>query len=422
MKRSHLLLLAGLLVAGCERHLEDPIFAYGSALDGTGAAWSGAALTVERAERLQGRDPASSPVEYQPFRELTSAADGEFVFEVLLRDARWLQRGQDYVARQFRASTPVVDGRQSWLTFDLYDDVELPPLGLWKSDLRTDERGLWFAAAPPAVVRPPSAKVMPAPTYPDGTEASDQGPPPVPVVQLLSGADGALVWQQTNAASPWRPSPWILEDFPELQAQVRAATWGAWYFEPLGGRSSQTQFRLDWRSERVPWPSGAMKPISRGTPGWPEVGESCPWTDGKLESVALASEHAISADELGVVLPRRAHLTRAVVRGLYVNQLDYWESSTGMPTLEVEGSSDGTDWVSLGTAPVEGKPEMSLFSNGLAGASPGPGDPQLRTQRGYLFGDIPLSANTEAMRVRLKVMHQGMRLQLWEIAELSLFE
>ena len=87
-----------------------------------------------------------------------------------------------------------------------------------------------------------------------------------------------------------------------------------------------------------------------------------------------------------------------------------------------EGSADGEQWAALGTSAITTKADMAYVSNTVAQRADGPYDPSLRAQRSYVFADLRLDSATPARVVRLVVLQEGTRVELTELAELSLFE
>jgi hypothetical protein len=439
MRASSLPLLA-LLVTGCERMPEDPIFMYGQVKHLDGSPAGGTPLRMDRALDSFDHLPGGSHYlegrvwKYEPFSEGTTEASGRFTLEALSQDlsaeAFVEESGyQGTLWHRFRVSPPLeADGSGVFVAFVADDDVELPPLQPWASGFAVgDGASLTFAAAPRAPELPPSA-TLPQVSV-GGSEDPIIAPPstPEPVVQLVGG-DG-LVWQQVAATSPWTPSPYVLEDFDGVEAQVRAATAGQWYFEPLLAEPSSLTFRMEWRSPRVALPAGARRPVSRGRPCSPgPVDRPCPYTDGKLESVVtlLPSDGSIfdgGVESLTFTLDAPTRLRRLVVRNLETT-LDY------QPRMRVvlEGSADGEAWTQLGSfvhVNHSDDPSRSLLDFALRDtATDSPFDGPMELWTPPVFLDAPLTGELPVRYVRLYVAPEDgtWKGRLWKLGEVSLFE
>ncbi|QSQ21978.1 hypothetical protein JY651_43695 [Pyxidicoccus parkwayensis] len=437
MRASFLPLLA-LLATGCERMPEDPIFLYGQVKHPDGSPASGTALHVDRALDSFDHLPGGSGYlegrvwKYEPFSEGATEASGNFTLSVLSGDLSNEAASESYygiLQHRFRVYPPLeADGSGVFVAFIADDDVELPPLQPWASGLTVgDGPSLTFAAAPPAPELPPSATL---PMYlSENTGESVSAPPstPEPVVQLV-GRDG-LIWQQVQATSPWTPSPYVLEDFAGVEAQVRAASGGQWYFEPLVAEPSTLTFRLEWRSPRVGLPGGALRPVSRNAPCSPTpVDRPCPYTDGKLEAVLTrpmveGAPQAPGVESLTFTLDAPRRLRRLVVRNLETT-LD----SDARMRVVLEGSVDGGEWATLGSFVHENHAEdpsriiLDFSLRDTGSDSPFDGKMELLTPPAFL--DVPLPQELPVRYVRLSVAPEEgtWRGRLWKLSEVSLFE
>jgi hypothetical protein len=434
--------LLTLLAAGCERMPEDPVFAYGRLLHADGAPHVGAALRVERALYRDGRDFLREPSrDFQPYSEGRSEATGDFTLAFLHGDVLEEDNvNYTYTQYRFRAYPPLeADGSGVFLAFNFRDDVELPPLQPWNPGLTVGDGPegprLSFAAAPSAPETPPSAE-LPWYAEEDGTQYIATPTVPEPVVQLH--AEGGLVWQQRGAASPWVPGAYVLEDFPGVEAQVRALTAGTWYFYPLASNSSDLTFRVEWRGPRVPMPGGTLRPVSRGAAcsPLPDGGSGpCPYTDGKLAPVETARSEPVpgepqvlgGVESLTFTLEAPARPRRAVLRGLEAGY-------TFLPALRVllEGSADGATWAPLASVPVVrfASEEQRWAFSGYSYEDleeDSPWDGPLNVFNGALWLDMPLTPGEPVRQVRLRVQADGAQVpttpqSIWALTELSLFE
>lgn len=427
--------LLALLAAGCERMPEDPVFIYGDVKHADGSPAGGTPLRVDRAlDTSDGTYDVEGRVwNYEPYTEGTAEASGSFTLEALAGDTwyeGWRQEGYyAFVQHRFRVYPPLdAAGNGVFVAFFFQDDVELPPLQAWDSGLAVGPGpSLTFNPAPPAPSTPPSATV-PEAAVGSGVPVKVPASAPEPILQL-HGGDG-LVWQQEHVTSPWAVSPYVLEDFNGVAAQVRAVSVGQWYFSPLGAESSSLTFRQEWRGPHVALPVGTLRPVSRGMPCSPTpVDRPCPYTDGKLEGVLLRPPGAPGGDgELGVesltvTLNAPTRLRRVVVRGLE-------QTISYQPRMEVvlEGSVDGGEWLPLGSFPVVNfDPDdaaRSVYQYALSDTeadSPFDGPMELYTPPVFL--DAPLTGETPVRHVRLRVKSaSGFAGRLWRLGELSLFE
>ncbi len=416
--------LVVVLVTGCETYPDQPVFVYGRTLRTDGSPFSNATLSFERRTNLEGPDAAGETSStFTPYKAVTTTAEGAFTLELLARDAEeTLPTGsQTY---RFRVCTPPEQGAMAVASFIFNaQDIELPALKPWDAALTVRESAtgpiVIFGPPPPAPEKPPSAK-LPAIFDSHGTPQLTTPTVPTPVVQLTSGE--ALLWQEPREPGAWTPTPWVLEDFAELQVQLRALSMGEWKFEPLWGGSSEVTFRLEWGSQREPLPGGTLQPLSRGAtcaPWW-EPGP-CPWTDGQLAPARLSDKQQ-EPTEVGIVLPAPAHLSRAVIRGLraeggfFPNQ-----------TLIIEGTENGSDWSQLASIPIPRmgtlEPRAPFASVGRLWAADSPLDGPLMLNGSPLFLDVPLSSTARVRQVRLYAENpEGRHTVLDSLAEFSLFE
>jgi hypothetical protein len=421
--RSVLCWLLALGVGGCERYPEEPIFAYGEVLHADGSPRPGLTLSLERAEApLNG--PLERPsVSFAPYTTATTGPDGRFTLELLAGDAQYFERAEGPFGVRFRLTAPLEEGQGAFLSFEQDDDVELPTLRPWDSKLASVEGAggpmLTFSPPPPAPVLPPAADV-PSLINLDGTEVPMLPLEPAAVLQVHQG--NQLIWQQREATSPWAPTPWMLEDFASPEVQLRAMSTGSWGFEPLGASSGYVDFRVEWRSERLPWPAGALRPVSRGAECRPAIASPCPWTDGLLTPTLMEGGMETFPEEVGVTLEAPTRLSRIVLRGMGVSP---WSDFKEKDLVVFEGSLDGTVWTRLATvAPFHEDRLLGYHFRNESWNSDSPFDPPLRSHQRYQFLDVPVVDAPQVRHVRVFVFLQesGRRLPVRELAELSLFE
>jgi hypothetical protein len=433
--------LLALLATGCEPLPEDPIFIHGRLLRADGASGAGTPLKVERALNTRGSlpEPNERIWNYAPHSTGTTEAEGYFTLEILSGDTY----GDSYTENQFldrrhrfRVVPPLeADGHGVFMAFLFDNDVELPPLQQWASGFAVNDgpggRTLSFAAAPPAPELPPSGKLV---EYfgPDET-TPELLTPTVPEAVVLLHGEGGLVWQQMKAASPWTLSPYLLEDFAGVEAQLRAATVGLWYFEPLGGQSSGLDFIMEWRTARLPLPAGGLRPVSRGAACSPSpVQGACPFTDGKLASAETNPPGAPSEDEedgvksLTFTLEAPARPRRLVVRGLETVLNTFRPPNK----LVLEGSPDGLTWSPLSTNSIVSfdpeDPRRWTFGAIRGTQADSPFDGPARLFYPPIFLDTALTVATPMRHFRLSAKEESQgRLvtsRLMRLVEVSLFE
>lgn len=441
-------LLSLFAATGCERFPEDPVFVYGKALSTEGSPLAGQVLTVERVpfQRFSGKAP-TAPAAFSAYGTATVQANGEFTLEFLYGDLE-ASLEDNFEQYRFRLALPLEDGRGTFLTFSVFEDAELPTLQPW-DDHATVSVGpggptVSFAPAPPAPELPPSGQLG-STVYSDGGYVDENGnyvpptePPrveilhpttPEPIVELSSG--GETLWRQLGVASPWTPSPYLLEDFAGPEAQLRALTVGLWRFNPLGGNSSTVEFRQEWRTARLPLPAGASRPVSRGASCQPSSQPGCPWTDGLLSPVAFTGDEApLPAEQpraLTLTLAQPTRLKRAVLRGLR-----YTHEYTGWEELWCEGSLDGEHWAPLGKVTVRDLDEQESgfrlqnqeFTTATSWDSPFDGKLELYDEAPE-FLDVPLETPEPVLHVRFRIETEApgdVGGVLKSLSEVSLFE
>lgn len=433
----HLCLVLPLLAAGC-RYPEDPFFAYGRVLQANGEPLAGATLTIERFPRpardfWEEPEPGGPPA-FTPYGTATTQANGYFTQQFLSGDVEEsASDGSFYVQHRFRLALPLENGQGTFVSFIFNGDMELPTLQPWEARLTVSQElegpTLAFAPAPPPAALPPSGKNRLLLLGPDGEEQVEMpATVPEPIVQLFSG--GQRLWMQQGVSAPWRPSPYVLEDFASPEAQLRAVSLGTWLFSPLGSAGSSVDFRQEWRTARLPLPAGAARPISRGASCQPSPPGACPWTDGQLASVGFffggPEEGPPSSLVITLAEPRR--LSRAVIRGL-----EHGHVFIGTERLRLEGSVDGESWLPLGDLVLRTRNRqqaaLDSFNESFAHTTSwdSPFDGQLeQLDRLPVFADVPLRSAEPVRHFRLQVEAESEELSgrriLFSLAEVSLFE
>lgn len=441
-------LLSLAATTGCERYPEDPVFAYGKVLRADGSPVAGQTVAFDRGanpDTLSGSGDVYPLPDFQPYTTATTLPDGSFTLELTYGDLSSddLASYGDFRQYRFRTVGPLDEQGQAVIgSFHIRGgDVELPPLRPWGTGLGLSSTAAGPAvsfASPPPVPERPVAALSPIEFDVDGNAHVVDPTAPSAVVQL-HGTEG-LVWQHLDAVSPWVPSAYVLEDFA-TEAQVRALSVGSWYFQTLGGDSGSLDFRLEWRGGRVALPAGTRLPLSRGAACWPARDGACPWTDGKLASVALAPpinlnpnrppdpgtpppEPPVLVKEVGLSLAAPTRVSRAVIRGLRVG-----ESYPPQQTVVLEGSEDGTTWRTLARVPVPGREgerptSFHAFNFARRGwTTDNPYDVPLSSGDGPFFLEVPLTDPAPVRHVRLHVEDvDSDPMPLGAFSELSLFE
>ncbi|NTX35849.1 hypothetical protein HUA78_15480 [Myxococcus sp. CA033] len=428
-----LTLLAGVLLvslgsAGCEPFPDSPIFFYGMALRADGSPFHSTALPLDggRHSKIY-RDP----LDFSPYGMTTTRDNGAFVLEILSGDIGPFVTGGGSSPRpnaraRFRVATPLEDGPAAFVSFTQVNgggDSELPVLRVWDADLAWSDAptGRWLTfAPPPSAPEAPRGVVVdiddttPQPGSPEGDLEDPSIPRPVFQLHTKEG----LVWNEEAVTSPRLLSPWLLEDFATLEAQVRVVSAGAWRRDALTSDEAWLHFRLEWRSERLPLPAGALRPLSRGARCHPVTDVPCPFTDGLLAEQRISElwprgEPSSSPRRVGVQLETPAQLSRVVIRGL----------RTYGQEVVIEGSEDGVQWSELARRPLAEAPTTGnsrLFRN--VSDADSPWDPPIPGYE-YAFLDISLPGGPPVRYVRLLSMWPSpQEIEVTSIAELSLFE
>ncbi|HEX8823995.1 MAG TPA: hypothetical protein VF794_29015 [Archangium sp.] len=428
------LFLLPLLVVGC-RYPEDPVFAYGRALNPDGSPLAGATLSVERAPppviNYGEEQEEEQPPTFSPYATFTTQANGDFTLQFLTGDVEQWASDYQYTQYNFRVSLPLrEDGQGTFVSFAFSGDMELPPLQHWDARFTVADgpRGpsLSFTPVPPAAELPPSGKPTTVMFTEQGEDVTLQVPTttPEPIVQLFSG--GERLWLQSRVSAPWVPGPYVLEDFTSPEAQLRAVSLGQWTFSPLGSTGSHVFFRQEWRTARLPLSAGVSRPVSRGASCEAAPPGPCPWTDGQLTPVAFTDTEGQQeiVPSLIVTLAEPTLLRRAVIR-----ELEYNPGFDGVERVLLEGSADGEHWFPLANSLLRDRSRREAildsmsagFADDSAWDSPFDGKLELY-DRAPVFLDLPLETPEPVRQVRLSVQRNGSAAPMNTLAELSLFE
>lgn len=329
-----------LLASGCERMQDESVFVYGRLERRDGTPVSGGVLPYARTkhEVPMGEGPyVFEPPDFSDYAEASTEASGDFFLEMRYGDVEsvntpnaWLQ------PYRFRASWRDEAGAAVVASFTFHDDVELPTLRIWDSQLavapHAEGASVTFGAAPPVPVPPITGEY--AQTSDLNQQVIDAYPTtPEAVLFVLSGAQP--MFRAWTPASPWTLSRYVLEDFPQPAVMLRATSIGEFWFYPLGGKYSDLWFRMDWRTEEVPLAPGGLVPVSRGATCQPSPATGCPWTDGRLDAVSLGGK---PVEALVVTLPESRKLRHVVVRGA---------EGGNFSGFLLEGSEDAEHWTRL---------------------------------------------------------------------------
>jgi hypothetical protein len=317
--------LAALGLAACELEPGDPVFLSGRVLEADGAPWQGEALPLLK--RLPPQpladagafDPErESP--FGPWRSVTPDAEGRFVQRLTGRDVgASFGHTTSYVDPTFRLQLPArADGAEDQLTFRLFSDAELPPLRRWDSALTqvSGDGGVqlhWAPAVSDEDLRPHEYEV-----------------------QVHSAQGRAWRTAHVDAASALL-MPELLEDFGAPEVRVSAFTFGqrSWV-------ASRVDYELMHHSPRLPLALPGRIPESRGAACSVNgvALQPCPFTDGRLEDVALTPPATPDVSPALVLqLPAPLRPGRILVRGV--------ELARFSNIVQVDGAQEGQPWQRL---------------------------------------------------------------------------
>jgi hypothetical protein len=290
------------------------------------------------------------------WKKLKTGTDGAFSMELLGADTRYGD-----TARCFEVHAPGSGQGDSLYAWFLMQDenVQVPVLQQW-------------TGSPSSAATADGVSVSFKPI--SDTQADASGEHTLSVTQKSSGA----IWKSDSVHSPVLLNDDLLEDV-DTSASVSL------YRLELPG--SNTHFNIYYQGAPVALPKRARVPVSRGAScTYTGAPATCPLTDGQLGG---STSFQNGMREVVIQLPQAKVLRKAVLRNLELSFL---------PTAFVlEGSSDGTQWVSLANL-MEGTPKT----------------------RGFI--ELPLSNPTPVSQVRLRATSSSDQDHLVTLNELSLFE
>ncbi|NTX17260.1 hypothetical protein HUA74_32830 [Myxococcus sp. CA051A] len=418
-----------LLSSGCERLQDEPVFVYGRLERRDGTPVSGGVVPYARTlhEVPMGEGPyVYEPPDFTPYAESTTEPSGDFFLEMRYGDVESVNTPNPWLQPyRFRASWRDETGAAVSTSFTFHDDVELPTLRIWDSQLAVttgaEGASVTFASAP-AVPVPPLTGEYAMTSDENQTVIPALPTTPEAMLFMLNGAQP--LFRALIPTSPWAASRYVLEDFPQPTVMLRAVSVGEFWFFPLGGKYTELWFRMDWRTEEVPLAPGGLVPASRGATCQPSPSAGCPWTDGRLDPVSLGSK---PVESLVVTLPEPRKPRHVVVRGA---------EGGNFSGFVLEGSEDAEQWTQLAvlhnvperyippprlSPPWRGFEEMTRWDS--------PFDGQLSFIKGPHFLDAPVTQDAGPVRhVRLRAVgfnHAGDPMPgatMATLAELSLFE
>jgi hypothetical protein len=347
---------AAMTSAGCANSHVDPevnVTLTGKVLKEDKQPLADALLTINRASNSECIFLLFDGVDW---KKLKTGADGSFSMELLGADT---QNGG--TARCFEVHAPGSgkgDYLYAWFLMQS-ETVQVPVLQQW-------------TGSPASVATADGVSVSFKPI--SDTQADASGEHTLSVTQKSSGA----LWMSTSVHSPVLLNDDLLED-----ANAEASL--SLYRYELPG--SNTHFNIFYQGAPVALPKRARVPVSRGAScTYAGAPATCPLTDGQLGGSTTFQE---GVQEVVIQLPQPKVLRKAVLRNL---ALGY------QPTAFVlEGSADGTQWVTLAT---------------LKGATTPAGE----------FIEQPLSNPTAVSQVRLRAPSSDAKEHIRTLNELSLFE
>ena len=314
MKRLCCVVICTLGIAGCLRSGEEyPPEALGPTergtvrgrfLDETGRPLSAANVQVKR--------------NHQPFREVTTLADGTFSFEVTGSEV--LREEDHFVFTPFEVVLPV-SGVYAEQRFSVTGkNLELPTLQRWNAMLMQEELGMGRLKL--------SWEPLPSPiSRPDTTRfelTSD-------IVKLGEGEERAI-----------ELTPFWREDF-------------GWNGELTATRTFATAREVQVLP--VTFLKGSRAALSRvATCSYPGATSPCRLTDGFVEPIQFDPQPT----QIQVTLGQATTVERVLLRGLLI-------SGSSAPRLQIEGSVDGTSWSILWDS--ENRP-LELATDGVKFSKP----------------------------------------------------
>lgn len=347
---------AAMTCAGCADSHLDPevnVTLSGKVLQEDKKPLADALLTINRASNSECIFTFFDGVNW---KSLKTDTEGAYRMELLGADT---QNGG--TARCFEVHAPGSgkgDSLYAWFTMQ-DENVQVPVLQQW-------------TGSPSSAATADGVSVSFKPI--SDTQADASGNHTLNVTQKSSGA----LWSVTAAHSPVLLNDDLLED-TEASASLSL------YRYELPG--SNSHFNIYYQSASVPLPKRARVPVSRGVScTYAGAPTTCPLTDGTLGGSATFQE---GVQEVVIQLPAPKVLRKAVLRNLTLGYA---------PTAFVlEGSSDGTTWVTLAN-----------LADG--------------TTQEHGFMELTLSNPTALSQVRLRATSANAKDHLLTLNEVSLFE
>jgi hypothetical protein len=337
-----------MLLAACKPSPDDLVFVMGALVDAKANPLVGREVILRRKAspvcfdrlRLRPQD-AEDAVTFSYVDTTRTDEQGRFLFEQLLAETRAYARDVGQLFGCFEVS---VNGQSAWMRFDHSgSDVQLPGLLLWEQPLpiRYNVQSDTLRA-----VNVPARGALPGVLdYPDTKDARPIGR--WDVVRLTT--DQGLAWTQTlqtAAAQTALIRREVFEDFSNVRATVEMSGLGT---VPGGSAFQPEDTYLLSTASSAPraMPSETRIPATRGAAC--TEGAQCPWTDGKLEPVAVLRGAGSPAGmkTVEITLPNPKILSSVVVRNVTLQE--FLVEPGGGADLWLEGFNElERTWVRLG--------------------------------------------------------------------------
>ncbi len=302
------------------------------------------------------RDGSSACLFPGDFGTMTTGADGAFSKTLSGADTK----NASDEARCFRAALPpsTDQGNVSQDFLMQVTDVQAPPMRRWSGHVQVTPTATGATVAFQSIAQTHGF------TAPEHT-------------LTVEGSDGAAFWKASKVASGYALTDEMLEDFADTTVALSV-------FNEVKG--SGTTFGARYASQHVAVSGHGKVPVSRGADC--SFGDTaCKLTDGSIKGQTMPYP---AVNEARVTLATAKVLKKAVVRGIaFVSTFH---------TVTIEGSADGTTFVTLGSVS-----DADAISAG--------------------FVEIPLSSGTAVSVVRVRMLDSANQpVGLGAIEEVSLFE
>ncbi|MCY1023560.1 hypothetical protein [Pyxidicoccus sp. MSG2] len=289
------------------------------------------------------------------WKSVKTRADGTFELDLLGADTR-----NGSIARCFVARSPAQSQGRSLSAYFLIQESEvaLPAFQEW-------------TGTPTAAAEAQGVSVGFRPLSATHGAGNDEH------VLSIRPSSVKVSWQVLKASSPVHLSDYVLEDAEGLKASVSAER---------NVKVGDVTVGLSYSSDDVAVPRRALVPASRGAAcTYLNAETPCRITSGDLGGLVLFQS---GVREVAVQLSRSVVPRKAVLRN--------FEVSGTLNELVLEGSADGTQWMSL--------------ANLLGGAGVQP------------FMEVDLTGTTPVSRVRVRATPKDTTGELRSLGQLSLFE